>query len=1012
MPFHHRLRRACGAFCLLATLTGPALAQDEGSPDGDAAPATDRAPSSLSADQARRQLEEPAPADPAARYAWLQRQDAAAFRLAQRQRQIEVLRELVEASTGRPERETYVYDLFRTEFGYGSQARSMELADRALADGSLSVHMRALIGQVQTEYWKQLGDRIRTERTWSTTQGLQRQALAGPGPVPAGYLRSMGSIAESAVAHIRSDRNASVEHLREASRRAKAWMEERAALHKPPATPDPQWLQAWSVRDWAQGLAIWELAALGRFAEAAAISETGLARAREFGSTTFVAQWSYRSAHAQLQLRQYERAQQHAAEAEKLLASFGASRASRQSWLARETRILSLVGLRRWAEADESYNEFVSSIPGDQLAALAASNARLQALLAAKAGRVAGALERIEAHVRFRGRLYGESHPLTREAKGVRGVIQLLAGNKLRAMSDYEELFGALLDNPSGWVDLSPAGARGFYLDVALEEFLRHVHETRRSGAEPDARLVDRALQVADRLSLGVTHEALVDSMARVRASNPALREALEAEQQQRAQVRARYAELNNAQSQWPNTREKEKEMGEEAKKALAARVKQLREQADAAQGELKRLRDDVAQRFPAYADLVTPPIPSAKALQALLQPGEALLEVQAQDFGSLAWLVTPTGRVLMSASERNAADQQRWAKEARAWLDAGANPASLTQPPPALLHEMWRELLAPFEPALKDVKHLIVATPGPLAAVPFAALLTAPPAAAGAAQPWLLKRLSVTQLPANSALQALRRSAAPAPAPQALIGFGDPLFDLGKGGAAGAKVRRLAVAGQRNLVSYDADDGFRYADMPPLPETRQELTALAAALGADPQRDLVLGEQATRRAVMTADLRSRRVVAFATHGLMPGELPGVSKPALALAANADAAESPLLQLDDVLDLKLNAQWVVLSACNTAAGEAGGGAMSGLVRGFFFAGTRSVLATHWAVESESAAELVSSTFRAAAASKADAPRAAALREAQLALAEGRAGGGQWTHPFFWAPYALFGDPAR
>ena len=117
--------------------------------------------------------------------------------------------------------------------------------------------------------------------------------------------------------------------------------------------------------------------------------------------------------------------------------------------------------------------------------------------------------------------------------------------------------------------------------------------------------------------------------------------------------------------------------------------------------------------------------------------------------------------------------------------------------------------------------------------------------------------------------------------------------------------------------------------------------------------------------------------------------------------------------LDDVLALKLNAQWVVLSACNTAAGEGGGAAMSGLVRGFFFAGARSVLATHWAVETESAAALVTGTFRAqAGGTGAGTARAAALREAQLAMIEGRSGGGRWVHPFYWAPYSLFGDPSR
>ncbi len=113
----------------------------------------------------------------------------------------------------------------------------------------------------------------------------------------------------------------------------------------------------------------------------------------------------------------------------------------------------------------------------------------------------------------------------------------------------------------------------------------------------------------------------------------------------------------------------------------------------------------------------------------------------------------------------------------------------------------------------------------------------------------------------------------------------------------------------------------------------------------------------------MSMDLRDYRVVAFATHGLRPGELPQLSQPALALAGTGDAERSPLLVLDDVLKLTLGADWVVLSACNTAAGDGKGEeAISGLGRGFFFAGARSMLVTHWAVESTSARALVSRLF--------------------------------------------------
>lgn len=84
--------------------------------------------------------------------------------------------------------------------------------------------------------------------------------------------------------------------------------------------------------------------------------------------------------------------------------------------------------------------------------------------------------------------------------------------------------------------------------------------------------------------------------------------------------------------------------------------------------------------------------------------------------------------------------------------------------------------------------------------------------------------------------------------------------------------------------------------------------------------------------------------------------------------------------------------------------------MSGLVRGFFFAGARSVLATHWAVESESATALTSATF--SAQGKGTLSRGESLRQAQLAMLDGKLGNGRWSHPFYWAPYALFGDPVR
>jgi len=126
------------------------------------------------------------------------------------------------------------------------------------------------------------------------------------------------------------------------------------------------------------------------------------------------------------------------------------------------------------------------------------------------------------------------------------------------------------------------------------------------------------------------------------------------------------------------------------------------------------------------------------------------------------------------------------------------------------------------------------------------------------------------------------------------------------------------------------------------------------------------------------------------------------------MAASKNPQESPLLTLEDVLGLRLNADWVVLSACNTAGADGRAEeAMSGLARGFFYAGSRSLLVTHWSVESESAMQLTTRTF-SAYKNQPRLRRAEALRQAMLAVMDSPT----FSHPAYWAPYALVGEGGR
>jgi CHAT domain-containing protein len=245
------------------------------------------------------------------------------------------------------------------------------------------------------------------------------------------------------------------------------------------------------------------------------------------------------------------------------------------------------------------------------------------------------------------------------------------------------------------------------------------------------------------------------------------------------------------------------------------------------------------------------------------------------------------------------------------------------------------------------------------------------------------------------------------------LMAWGDPAF--ARGGPTAGSVGIVAAATTARATTPAAGE-LRYDRLPPLPETRDELRAIAAALKADPGRDLRLGAAATRESLLEASrsgvLARKRVIVFATHGLMAGDLPGLQEPALAMApppeGRADDLGRNLLTLTDVLGLKLNADWVVLSACNTAAGDGRGEeALSGLARGFFYAGSRSLLVTQWAVETESAKRLTSATFEHQARVR-DASKAESLRQAMLQLMAEPA----YSHPAFWAAYMLVGDGTR
>ena len=296
----------------------------------------------------------------------------------------------------------------------------------------------------------------------------------------------------------------------------------------------------------------------------------------------------------------------------------------------------------------------------------------------------------------------------------------------------------------------------------------------------------------------------------------------------------------------------------------------------------------------------------------------------------------------------------------------------------------------------------------------------------------WLAKRHAISILPSVASLKALRELAKSSAGSQPYIGFGNPLILGPKGNDRRAWDRQscqtqrapMQMASRRpgsaitKFFQRGLADVAEVRAQQPLPETADELCAVARASGAGDDT-VYLGSKATEAAIKAlstdGSLAKARIVHFATHGLLAGETEQFAssraEPALLLTPPETATEEDdgLLTASEIAQLHLDADWVVLSACNTAAAEGGtpdAEALSGLARAFFYAGARSMLVSHWAVNSDATVQLITKAFDELRLDPA-LSRAEALRRSMLTLIrDGR------PHPAFWAPFVLVGEGAR
>ncbi|MET0250649.1 MAG: CHAT domain-containing protein, partial [Novosphingobium sp.] len=424
-----------------------------------------------------------------------------------------------------------------------------------------------------------------------------------------------------------------------------------------------------------------------------------------------------------------------------------------------------------------------------------------------------------------------------------------------------------------------------------------------------------------------------------------------------------------------------------------------------------------------------------AEEAALILVPGERGTHLLLVDHEGLAWhrasLAEPelnqkVRRLLWDVGANVDASEEENAR----WSAEGAGPSPFDR---GTAHLLYRELIAPFETRLSGKKHLAIIGSGALSSLPFSLLVAAPPQGLdGDPQAlrdtaWLGERFALIQLPSLQALQLLRLAGQAKPAPRArFVGYGDPVLDgVAEDRGLGGKHKRGAPVPAAAMVSTSEEGTASLADvaalrtMARLPGTARELAAMRAEF--PPASATVhLAEDATEARLKRDDLTGLSVLALSTHGLLAGEAGqlGVAQPGLVLTppAKATPLDDGLLTAAEIAALRTDASWVVLSACNTAAGDGTSGAegLSGLAKAFFFAGAESLLASHWPVRDDVAAVV---TVKVLELEKAHPgwSRAQALQAAEKAIRDDPAADGDlatWAHPSAWAPFSYIGDWRR
>ena len=682
---------------------------------------------------------------------------------------------------------------------------------------------------------------------------------------------------------------------------------------------------------------------------------------------------------------------------------------------------LSEMAQGNWLKADELFKAWRDGLRlNKQQSAITGTISPDWGYVMLRLGRIQEGLKMIAAVVKFRESYVDEASVRLWEGRAFHALGLGATGQRDAAVKTLAAAIPKILEIRR---DKNTSGEDGYLSSAQLNWFLdgyialladMHQKGARLEGIDPAA----EAFRMADVARGSKVQKALSAAILRAGNNDPESAAAMRRAQDLEHAVKVAAESLTILQSS-----ENSPEKAQALTKAQAELVR-LRRDNEKAQADLRL-------KMPNYVELMEPKTQTIADAQKHLRADEALISIYTTQDKTLVWAVSAKGQPSFNVVDLPYASLVESVARLRKALDP--SDVDINRLPAFeydTAYDLYRKLLAPVEPGWKGARELVIVSHGALSEIPLSVLVTTPfkpvktsqsavPFAEHAEAPWLLKQAAISYLPSLSALSSLRTTASQ-PAAKSFIGFGDPLFKANQTPSGGSTsvasrgiVRRNAMApGAPANTGQVQRRSSNLELLEPLPDTSEEVRDIAKILRADTGNDVHLGKRASEQFVKQSDLSQYRVVMFATHGLVAGELPELSQPALALSnpSLTNEKDDGLLTLAEILELKLRADWVVLSACNTASADGQASeAVSGLGRAFFFAGAKALLVSHWPVETVSAKLLTTELFKRQTVD-AKLSRAQALREASLAVMQQSAGKSySYAHPMFWAPFVVFGD---